>query len=127
MRQFNFEVQPMNSKYLLAILLTVFVFLSCSENDPTTLASPASTVKITYIANEGFLVESAGKRLLIDALFREGIKPYLNVPVNLRDELEMSQKPFERIDLMLASHFHADHFDPVAVSTHLSRNADALF
>jgi L-ascorbate metabolism protein UlaG (beta-lactamase superfamily) len=117
----------MNSKCLLAILLTVLAFLCCSENDPPTLASPAATVKITYIANEGFLVESAGKRLLVDALFREGIKPYLTVPVNLRDELEMSQKPFDRIDLILASHFHADHFDPVAVSTHLRQNADALF
>jgi L-ascorbate metabolism protein UlaG (beta-lactamase superfamily) len=127
MRQFNFEVQPMNSKLLLAILLTGFAFVSCSENDSTTLASSASKVKITYLANEGFLIESAGKRVLIDALFREGIKPYLNIPVNVRDELEMSRKPFDRIDLILASHFHADHFDPVAVSTHLTHNAEALF
>jgi L-ascorbate metabolism protein UlaG (beta-lactamase superfamily) len=127
MRQFQFEVQSMYPKLLLAILLAGFAFTSCPKNHPTTLASPASKVKIIYIANEGFLIESAGKRVLIDALFREGIHPYLKVPANLRNALEISQKPFDRIDLILASHFHADHFDPLAVSTHLTHNADALF
>jgi L-ascorbate metabolism protein UlaG (beta-lactamase superfamily) len=117
----------MNAKLLLAILLAGFAFISCPENALTPIASPPSAVKITYVANEGFLIESAGKRVLIDALFRESMNPYLNVPVNFRDKLEMSQNPFDHIDLILASHFHADHFDPVAVSTHLAHNADALF
>lgn len=117
----------MNAKLLLAILLAGFAFMPCIANDPPVLAWSASKVKITYIANEGFFIESAGKRVLVDALFRQSMNPYLNVPANFRDNLEMSQKPFDRIDLILASHFHADHFDPVAVSTHLTHNAEALF
>lgn len=117
----------MNAKFFLALLLSAFVFPSCAQPNRPALASPPARVRITYFANEGFLIESAGKRVLIDALFREGIKPYLTVPADLRDKLETGQKPFDRIDLILASHFHADHFDPVAVSTHLTHNPKALF
>jgi L-ascorbate metabolism protein UlaG (beta-lactamase superfamily) len=112
---------------LLTLLLAGVTFASCSGNASTTTANGASKIKITYLANEGFLIESAGKRVLIDGLFREGITPYLKVPANLREKLEKSQPPFDRIDLILASHFHADHFDPLAVATHLTHNSEALF
>jgi hypothetical protein len=34
--------------------------------------STQSKIDVTYIANEGFLIESNGKKLLIDALFNIG-------------------------------------------------------
>ena len=97
---------------------------------PLTASSTVATagpVEITYLANEGFLVEAAGKRVLVDALFRAGIKPYLTLPGDVRDKLEQGQKPYDRIDLVLASHFHADHFDPLVVAEHLKNNRTALF
>jgi L-ascorbate metabolism protein UlaG (beta-lactamase superfamily) len=126
-RQFQFEVQTVKLKLFLAILLAGFALPEAAPDKADSLAAPAAGVKITYLANEGFLIDSAGKRVLIDGLFRDGIQPYLTVPAQLREKLEMSKPPFERLDLILASHFHADHFDPVAVATHLSHNPDALF
>jgi L-ascorbate metabolism protein UlaG (beta-lactamase superfamily) len=112
-------------KLFLVVLLAGSSLPGASPNEPA--AKAAAGVKITYLANEGFLIDSAGKRVLIDALFRDGIKPYLTLPAQLREKLETAKPPFERLDLILASHFHADHFDPTAVATHLSQNPNALF
>ena len=34
-------------------------------------------IDVTYIANAGFLIESSGKKVLIDALFKNGWNTYL--------------------------------------------------
>jgi L-ascorbate metabolism protein UlaG (beta-lactamase superfamily) len=36
----------------------------------------AQELRVTYLANEGVLVESGGTRVLIDALFRDSLDPY---------------------------------------------------
>lgn len=95
-------------------------------------ASPVATgtsgeIEITYIANEGFLLAAAGKKVLIDALFREGVAGYETAPVAVREKLEKAIPPFAQTDLLLASHFHADHFDPLSVAEHLRHNPTALF
>jgi formylglycine-generating enzyme required for sulfatase activity len=41
--------------------------------------------------------------------------------------LESGATPFAGVDLALATHHHADHFDAQAVAAHLSRNPQALF
>jgi L-ascorbate metabolism protein UlaG (beta-lactamase superfamily) len=117
----------MKSKLWLVLFLTLFFLISCSAANSTEPVFAAASVEITYLANEGFLIESSGKRVLVDALFRDGIKPYLTVPADLRDKLEKAQKPFDSIDLILASHFHADHYDGRAVAEYLSNNPNALF
>ncbi len=117
----------MKSQSLLGVLLTLFGFIACSAAPSSEPRFAAAHVDITYLANEGFLIESSGKRVLIDALFRDGIKPYLTVPADLRDNMEKAQKPFDSIDLILASHFHADHYDGRAVAEHLTHNANAVF
>ena len=38
--------------------------------------SPASQVTITYLANEGIMVSSGDKAVLVDALFRHGVSGY---------------------------------------------------
>lgn len=87
----------------------------------------ANHLEITYLANEGFLVSGAGKQILLDALFREGVKGYAAPSAAVREKLEKAAAPFDSVDLALATHYHADHFDPMAVSRHLSSNPRALF
>lgn len=50
-----------------------------------------SSVGITYIANEGFLLASGEQKVLIDALFREGVSGYAVVPPVTREELKRVQ------------------------------------
>lgn len=68
-------------------------------------------VKVRHIANEGFLITSQTKNILVDALFKNPYA-YQDTPDELIEMMERSQPPFSRIDLMLFSHAHRDHFEP---------------
>lgn len=83
-------------------------------------------LSLTYIANEGVLLEAGGQKVLIDALFR-GLAGYLRPDAATRAAMESGRGPFAGVDLVLATHYHADHFDPQAVCAHLSSNAGAAF
>jgi len=82
---------------------------------------------LTYVANEGFLIASGDRRVLVDALFRDGVAGYPVSSSETRDLMERGAAPFDGVDLVLATHHHDDHFDPQAVARHLSRNSNAVF
>jgi L-ascorbate metabolism protein UlaG (beta-lactamase superfamily) len=84
---------------------------------------PGATVEITYIANEGVLIDAGGKRVLIDGLHREYRPAYPFLPEPHREQIETAQPPFDRIDVILVSHVHLDHFHPESVARHLRHDA----
>lgn len=83
---------------------------------------PGTSVEITYIANEGVLIASGGKQVLIDGLHREYQPDYAFLPQPYRAQIETAQPPFDQIDVILVSHRHLDHFHPEAVASHLRHN-----
>ncbi len=87
-------------------------------------APPAPTpARITYVANEGFLVSAGESAVLVDALF--GVEPlsFAEVPgAEILDKLEAGAPPFDNVRVALVTHRHVDHFDPgVAVAFLRSR------
>ena len=92
-------------------------------------SSPAAAdeLRIVYLGNEGFLLRSGETVVLVDALFGEGIDGYGTVPAAERSRLEQGAAPYDEIDLVLASHFHRDHFNAAAVARFLANNPDAAF
>ena len=102
-------------------------------SDMATPAAGAATqqrsgVEITYIANEGVLLSADGKQVLIDGLHRkEGVfSHYAFLPPAERDKIETAQAPFDKIDLLLVSHRHYDHFHAEGVGLHLKHNPKAV-
>lgn len=95
------------------------------------LATPgnaeATGARLTYLANEGFLIEGGGKKVLVDALHHGGVEGYPALEPETQRRLEAAEAPFADVDLVLASHHHADHFEPVAVGRHLLANPKAHF
>jgi L-ascorbate metabolism protein UlaG (beta-lactamase superfamily) len=83
---------------------------------------PEATLEITYIANEGVLMAGGGKQVLIDGLHREYERDYAFLPLPYREQLETAKAPFDKIDVILVSHRHLDHFHPQAVADHLRHN-----
>jgi len=83
---------------------------------------PGATLEITYIANEGVLVAGGGKQVLIDGLHREYEPSYPFLPQPYRGQIETAQPPFDKVDVILVSHRHLDHFHPQAVADHLRHN-----
>lgn len=87
-----------------------------------------SDVYITFIANCGFLIESGGKKILVDALWRNS--PQYSSPSISTETLELMEKalpPFDDVDLILTTHIHWDHFDQNSVRNHMENNPNAVF
>jgi len=87
-------------------------------------ASPTNSV--TYVGNSGFLLRAGGKAILIDALF-DGFPGAYTLPAPVREPLLAGHPPFDGIDLILATHDHADHFSAAAVRRALESNPRAVF
>ncbi len=112
---------------LFAAAVASALFFVCSAAPSAESPVAAATLEVTYVANEGFLISSAGRKLLIDALFRKGVEGYATPSPGVRENLERARSPFDGVDLILATHYHADHFDAESVAAHLERNPQALF
>ncbi len=89
--------------------------------------SAAETLDLRYVANEGFLVEGGGRRVLVDALFREGAPGYHAPDAETADQIERGLGRWAGVTLALASHHHRDHFDAEAVVRFLEHNPKATF
>jgi L-ascorbate metabolism protein UlaG (beta-lactamase superfamily) len=99
---------------------------------PLLLGAAVSAVRaegldVTYVGNSGFLVAAGETKVLIDGLFREGVEGYATIPEKVLGKAEQAQPPFDGVDLVLATHYHADHFDAAAVTRHLAANPQATF
>lgn len=86
--------------------------------------SADSKIDVTYIANAGFLVESNGKKILIDALFNNGWNTYLTPSDTIISKIIKQQAPFNKIDLMLITHNHEDHFNDSIVVAYLNKSSE---
>jgi L-ascorbate metabolism protein UlaG (beta-lactamase superfamily) len=87
----------------------------------------APAAEVMYIANEGFLIQVGDKKILIDAIFNDATINYAHVPDSgTLASLEKSDPPFDKIDLILVTHRHRDHFAAEPVLRHLASNPDAL-
>ena len=86
----------------------------------------ASGLQVTFLGNEGFLLEAEGRKVLIDALVSRSMPRYVQQDESLRNTLEGAQPPFD-VGLVLATHVHGDHFDARAVATYLRARPEAVF
>jgi len=87
----------------------------------------ASEVKITYLANEGVMIECGSDKILVDALFRDSLDQYVRHPPQVQEEMETGKPPFDGVVLALATHFHLDHWDAGAITRFLTNNPHAVF
>jgi L-ascorbate metabolism protein UlaG (beta-lactamase superfamily) len=81
-----------------------------------------STVEVTYIGNEGFMIRCADKKILIDALIPQNPYGYVGPPPAVAKKMIQAEAPFDGIDLVLVSHNHLDHFDSGLVAQFLENS-----
>ncbi len=84
-------------------------------------------LEVTYLANAGYMLRAGETKVLVDALFRQAMKPYLNHAPETLAKLEKGQPPFDGVEVVLATHQHADHFDAASVAEFLKNNPKAVF
>lgn len=86
-----------------------------------------SETKITYISNEGFLVEIDDKKVLIDALYNTIKDDWCDSPSDsIVDLMRKSESPFDDIDIIAITHKHIDHFDESIVIGHMVSNPKSI-
>ncbi len=83
--------------------------------------------KVTYISNEGFLIENSGKKILVDALFETIEGNWCDSPSDTMVELmKNSSPPFDDIDIIAITHNHRDHFNESVVVNHMLSNKKGI-
>jgi L-ascorbate metabolism protein UlaG (beta-lactamase superfamily) len=87
-------------------------------------------VDVTAIANEGFLIRSAGRTVLVDALFR-ATAPYPEFfsqgpSEDLVRQMISGEGVFSRIDLALVTHSDGDHFHAATAFEFLENHPETL-
>jgi len=85
-------------------------------------AAAERPVALTFVGNEGFLIQCGGSKVLIDALMSEGVFLTPNERVRLCGALP----PFDDVDLVLATHAHYDHFDVPYTAQFLARSPETV-
>lgn len=106
------------------LLTVVAIALSVGVVRSQGPATPAG-VSITFLANEGVMLSSGTRKVLIDALFLKYETGYAVPADSTRAALERARPPFDAVDLILVTHRHGDHFHPAPVAAHLRANARA--
>jgi L-ascorbate metabolism protein UlaG (beta-lactamase superfamily) len=118
-----------NFIYILALICLLFTSV-CSQSKKAEVVKENETKEIAdfsirYIANEGILIRAGDKQILIDGLHREYKAAYAFPPPDLQKLLESAAKPYDKINLLLVSHVHLDHFHPQSIALHLKNNPRA--
>jgi len=106
-----------------AIFAVVLIGSAVSAAGPP----PAQQVTVTYLANEGVMINCNGQKVLVDALFRDSVEDYVRHSPEEQQQIETGKAPFDGVHLALATHYHLDHWDPGSISRFLRNNPTAVF
>ena len=113
---------------LTALLLSVNLPAQQSKaaSSPTGVATKnrKQPLDVTYIGNEGFMIQAGGKKVLVDALFYNKLFPAPSQ--ELLAQMTGGSGPFADVDLLLVTHPHGDHFNPKLVAEFLRNHARCL-
>jgi len=115
---------------VITLLCSLILAAGCSPaadgRVPEARNAGSPKAKVTYIANEGVLIESGEKRIVIDGFHRFYRDAYAFPPDDLRLKMEKGEGSWGSIDLILVSHTHGDHFSAESVAAHLESSRNAI-
>ncbi|MFK7775402.1 MAG: MBL fold metallo-hydrolase [Saprospiraceae bacterium] len=96
-----------------------------AASDEITLTSQfiEEKVKVTYIANDGIMIEYEDKKVVIDAINRTVNLGGWVAPSSAELlKVENGVAPYDNIDVIMITHNHGDHYATSAVTNYLNNN-----
>lgn len=85
-------------------------------------------IRVTLLANAGVLLQYRGISLLLDGIFGKRDNPFSELPEGCWQAMLREEPPLARLDYLLFSHYHPDHFAPEMVRELLEhRTVKGLF
>lgn len=79
---------------------------------------------VTYIANEGFMLQTKNKKVLIDALFTNGYGAFPTPSQSTLQKIINADPPFDQVAAYLLTHYHGDHADSKLIRAYLTRHPE---
>jgi L-ascorbate metabolism protein UlaG (beta-lactamase superfamily) len=117
-------------------IVTIVTGLSClaapiADSGRAAGLSPAG-IEVVFLAGEGFLVQYGRSKVLVDALFDLSVED--GKPPRAHDHLdpdglarlERAERPFDKVDAVLVTHRHDDHFTPASTARYMRSNSGAV-
>ncbi len=85
----------------------------------------SSFIDITFLGNEGVLIDDGEKRVIIDGLHRgANTTVWRSLSPAKKVLLENPQPRFDSVDVAMIMHNHLDHYSVFSVGQHLNCNPD---
>ena len=116
-------------KFLPTVLISFALILGFTIVLKVNLYSTAiknESLYLTFIANEGVLVASSDKKVMIDALFDNPNPAYPAPSSEILERMYAGLPPFDRIDLILITHNHPDHMSIIPVIQFMKKNPGTM-
>ena len=113
-------------KIFLVFPLLIAAVCGQTDTDRPLETTETKGLTIEYIANEGVSISSGSSRILLDAIHRRYKPDYDFTPEDLLSKIETARFPYNRVNLILVSHNHFDHFHPESIARHLKNNSAAM-
>lgn len=106
------------------ILLFITMILPMPANNP--VCQHTQNLKVTYVACEGFILESGDKKIAIDAFPAARFLKSQGLSKEIIGRMENGDEPFNNIDIIFVTHSHFDHFDPGLAVGYLEQNPTTI-
>lgn len=107
--------------------LTLLAYSFCSHSVPGAEASARTKVSVTFVANEGILINGSNARVLIDGIFDKSYGAFQVPAAETLAKLKSATSPFDHLTAMLATHRDLDHINPAFVGQHLVNDPSCAF
>jgi Predicted Zn-dependent hydrolases of the beta-lactamase fold len=105
-------MKKFNELYLLILIITLSGFTNQKKE-----------LKITYLANCGFLYDGDKSKVLIDPFGTE-YGNFFYLPSNeTKEKIIKGNIPFNKVDILLITHIHGDHFNAKLTERFLLNNS----
>lgn len=82
----------------------------------------AESVDITFLANAGVLMEYRGTTILLDGVFSKRDNPFSPLPAGCWEQMLGREGMFRKVDHLLFTHRHPDHFSMDMTVRYLTEN-----
>lgn len=111
--------------FVLSVADGVRANLNALSQPSNTLTLAVTSVKVTYIGNNGIMISDGTSKVVMDGLHRTNTG-WILMPSTELTKLETGTAPYDGVRLVTVSHNHGDHFHPNSITTFLSNNPGAL-
>ena len=87
-------------------------------------ATAQETSTIQYLANEGVMITHGETSILFDPIHNYPNDTYQRVPPEMEAAIYAGQPPYDGVDGVFVSHYHADHFSAAGLVRLLHERSD---